>query len=161
MTDEEARQQMAMAQAQHIYKTSVDAIVALGREDMGTDTFDHLAQELVGAIGVEKREDVMVSVMQCDAPTRVIQHLAENPDRAKKISDMSPARRAAELGRIEAQLMPSGGDFGAEPAWMARARGGSKTGLGDDLSDAQWEKNFRRKYPDGWVPPSVRRYSGK
>jgi hypothetical protein len=134
------------------YQQSVNTIVNQGREDFGDQTFDALSAEVADAVGEANIVPFMVSIAETDAPQRVIEHLASQPDRAKKIAAMTPARRAAELGRIEAQLMPNGSDAGAEPAWKARARGGEKRGLGDDLDDRTWEKNYKAKYPGGFMP---------
>jgi hypothetical protein len=139
------------------YQSSVDTIVNQGREDYGDATFDEMAGEIASAIGEQNILPFMVSIAETDAPQRVIEHLASNPDRAKKIAAMTPARRSAELGRIEAQLMPNGSGAGDEPAWKARARGGEKRGLGEDLDDKTWERNFKKANPGGWIPPSARR----
>lgn len=136
-------------QALKSYQSAVDQIVGLGREDYGDQSFDEMSGEIASAIGAAHIVPFMVSVAETDAPQRIIEHLANNPDRAKKIAAMSPARRAAELGRIEAQLMPNGSGAGAEPAWKSRARSTDKRGLGDDLDDKTWEKNFKAKYPNG------------
>jgi hypothetical protein len=143
-------------QALAIYQQSVNTIIQQGREDFGDETFDSLSADVAAAIGPDAVLPLMVQIIQTDAPQRVIEHLAANPERAKKLAGMSPARQAAELGRIEAQLMPNGSGGGADPAWVTRARGGEKRGLGDDLSDAQWERNFKKQNPGGWIPPSCR-----
>lgn len=133
------------------YQQSVDTIVNLGREDFGDAAFDEISRDVADAVGEANIVPFMVSIAETDAPQRIIEHLAANPDRAKKIATMSPARRAQEFGRIEAQLMPNGSGAGAEPAWKARARGGDQRGLGDDLDDKTWERNFKAKYPHGFV----------
>jgi hypothetical protein len=133
------------------YQTSVDTIINQGREDYGDATFDELSRDVADAVGEANIVPFMVAIAETDAPQRVIEHLASQPDRAKKIAAMSPARRAAELGRIEAQLMPNGSGAGAEPAWKSRARGGEKRGLGDDVDDKTWERNFKKSYPNGFM----------
>jgi hypothetical protein len=139
-------------QALKSYQSAVATIVNQGREDFGDQNFDEMSRDVADAVGEANIIPFMVSIAETDAPQRVIEHLAANPDQAKKIAAMSPARRAAQLGRIEAQLMPNGSGAGAEPAWRSRARGGEKRGLGDDLDDKTWEKNFRAKYPSGFMP---------
>lgn len=139
-------------QALKAYQQSVNTIINQGREDYGDATFDDLSRDVADAVGEANIVPFMVAIAETDAPQRVIEHLASNPDRAKKIATMTPARRAQELGRIEAQLMPHGSGAGDEPAWKARARGGEKRGLGDDLDDKVWEKNFKAKYPNGFMP---------
>lgn len=75
-------------------------------------------------------------------------HLAENAHRAKKTATMPADRAAAELGRIEAQLMPNGSGARSELAWVFLAKGGNKCGLGD--YDKTWQRNFKAKYPNGF-----------
>jgi hypothetical protein len=133
------------------YQHAVNTIIDLGRDDYGDQSFDEMSRDVADAVGEANIVPFMASIAETDAPQRVIEHLASNPDRAKKIASMSPARRAQELGRIEAQLMPNGSGAGAEPAWKSRARGGEKRGLGDDLDDKIWEKNFKAKYPNGFM----------
>lgn len=133
---------------------SVGIFIGQGQEDFGNETFDGLCQDVASTIGREAITPLMESIYHTDAPARVIEYLAANPDKAKKIATMHPGRRAAELGRIEAQIMPNGlgGDIGADPAWITRARGGEKRGLGDDLDDKTWERNFKKKFPNGFNP---------
>ena len=143
MPDEKTPEQQAL----EAYQAAVSTVVAQGQEDYGA-TFDEMSQDVADAIGKENIMPVMASILGCDAPQRVIEHLSQFPERAKKIANMTPGRRAAELGRIEAAIMPNGlSDAGADPAWVTRARGGEKRGLGDELSDEQWWKNFQKKYP--------------
>jgi hypothetical protein len=136
-------------QALKNYQQAVNTIVNIGREDYGDATFDEMSRDVADAVGEANLLPFMVAIAETDAPQRVIEHLASDPGRAKKIAAMTPARRAQELGRIEAQLMPNGSGAGDEPAWKSRARGGEKRGLGDDLDDKTWEKNFKAKYPHG------------
>jgi hypothetical protein len=150
-----ARAQAQAAMAQEQLNRNVNTVIQQGYEDYGQGTFDTLSQDLSDAIGKENVGPVMASIIQCDAPTRVIQHLAEFPDEAKRIASMPPARRQAALARIENQVMPNGpGNVGADPAWVGRAKGGESRSLGDDVSDAVWERNFKRKYhTDGGLDP--------
>jgi hypothetical protein len=45
--------------------------------------------------------DVMVD---SDVGTKLAQHFLSNPDEASRIADLSPARQAAEIGKLEAKL---------------------------------------------------------
>jgi hypothetical protein len=131
------------------HQAAVAIVEAQGREDFGDETFNSMCQDFVDAVGKDQVVPLMRLITQTDAPTRVVAHLAENPDLAKRISKMPAGRAAAELGRVEAQLMPNGSGGGADLAWVSRAKGGNKRGLGDELSDAQWEKNFKAKFYTG------------
>lgn len=136
----------AVASADREHAAAVSIIIEQGREDFGPETFDSLAQDVADSVGADRIGSLMRLIAQTDAPVRVIAHLAENPDRAKKLATMTPGRAAAELGRIEGQLMPDGSGGGAEPAWVSRAKGGNKRGLGDDVDDKTWERNFKKQY---------------
>ncbi len=133
------------------YQRSVETIINQGREDYGEATFDDLSRDVADAVGETNIVPFMAQLAECDAPARIVEHLASNPALAKKIGSMSPARRAAELGRIEARLMPDGSGAGDEPAWKSRSRNGDRPRLEDDsLSDAAWEKAYKAKYPSGF-----------
>jgi hypothetical protein len=151
MVDEptqEAQQQMAMAALQQ----ATDKMVAIGHEDYGVDGFDAMASDFATAIGKDNIAAVTESILQCDAPQRVIEHLSGNSERAKAIAKMTPQRRAQELGRIESQIMPFGSGGGIDPAWIARAKNGNRPSFSDDASDEQWNRAFKLKYPNGFNP---------
>lgn len=148
MSTPEEQQQQWLAD----YRASVDEIIRQGHEDLGDETFDSISQDVATAVGKDAIEPLMEAIRHCDAPVRVIQHLAENPERAKAIAAMPAGRRNAELGRIEAQIMPSASVGGADPAWKARARGGEKRTYSDAMSDAEFERFFKKKHPGGFNP---------
>jgi hypothetical protein len=50
------------------------------------------------------REDIALAMMEAERGPELLYHLAQNPDVAAQLNDMSPARAAMELGRIEAKL---------------------------------------------------------
>jgi len=145
----EAQQKIAYAQFQH----NVSTIIEQGREDFGSETFDQLSHDLVEAIGREALDPIMRSILQTEAPARMAAFLAENPDRAKQLTRMSEARRAASLAKIEVELMPNLAPSGDEPAWVLRARGGNKKPrMTDDATDAEFEAAWKLKYPNGYIP---------
>ncbi len=141
------------------YEQAVNAVIQLGRDDFGETTFDEMSRDLVGAVGQDALPSVMLQLLQTDCPTRLVEYGSNNPEWAKKLAKMSPARRAAELGRIEALLLPNGAGGGDDPAWITRIRGrdhrGAGNGLGDDVDDRTWERNFKKLHPDwqhGYCP---------
>lgn len=138
------------ARALALYSQSVNTIIQQGREDFGDEGFDNMSKEVTDVIGEENILPLMVGIMQCDAPQRVIEHLAAHPDRAKKLVGVTPARLSSELGRIEAQIMPYGSNSGADPAWIGRAKSGDKSRVySDAMSDKEFEKYYNRNYEPG------------
>jgi hypothetical protein len=123
-----------MKAAENEHKAAVDIIVGMGRDEYGPQTFDEMADDVANAIGRDKVNGFMGLLKNCDAPVKVIEHLAARPERAKKLGAMPPGRAAAELARIEAELMPVGAGGGVDPLWVAEVKGGRKRGLGDELS---------------------------
>jgi hypothetical protein len=147
--------QAAMAYEQHV--RNVDAVVAQGREDF--QNFDENMDGLRDAVGADKLPEITALSLNFENPSRLLNHLAENPSDAKRVAGMSPGRRAAELARIEARLMPDAVDASsAEAAWIKRAKGGEKArDLNDpSISDQDFERLFRKKYPQGFIPPRLR-----
>lgn len=69
--------------------------------------------EVAGKSEIEIRDFVVDAIMDADRGPELVYHLAQNPDVAARLNDMSPARAAIELGKIEATL--------GEPAAPAEA----------------------------------------
>lgn len=58
--------------------------------------------DVVGKSDLQIAPHVAAVIMETDP--RVMMHLAQNPDVAERLNEMSPARAAVELGKIEATL---------------------------------------------------------
>lgn len=124
-------------------------VIEVGREEFGAEAFDEMSASVADAIGRDNIGSVMSSIIETDMPDKIIAHLAQHPDEAKKIAQMNPSRRSAALGRIESQLLPhsNGPSIGADPAWKHKAAG--RVNLNDDtVSDQQWSRAFDRKMRD-------------
>ena len=89
---QQAREQMAIAQLQQM----TEKVIELGREEYSAEGFDMMSREVVDAIGTENISvPSWLSLVHCDAPTRIVERLSENPELAKSLAGMSQARRAS------------------------------------------------------------------
>jgi hypothetical protein len=61
---------------------------------------------VVGKSEIELRSDIVPVLMEADKGPELLYHLAQNPDLVARLNDMSPARAAMEMGRIEKELGP-------------------------------------------------------
>lgn len=141
-------QQLYAAQQQAAYQDN-RKVIDVGREEYGAEAFDSMSADVGAAIGTENIRPFMESIVQCDLPERIIEYLSTNPAEAKQLAHMSPSRRSAALGRIEARLLPhsNGPGTGADPAWKAKSAG--RINLNDDaVSDEQWSRAFDRRMKD-------------
>jgi hypothetical protein len=122
-------------------------VLAQGAEEFGNESWETLALEVQDALGKDNVDKFMRVIVNTDAPVRIIEALANDPARAKKIAQMPPGRAAAELARIEAALVPIGSGGGADPTYVAQAKGGNRRNLSDEtLSDKQFEAGFKSKF---------------
>lgn len=60
--------------------------------------------EMVQSADVAVPDYVRDAIIDSDVGPKVLYHLAENPDYARKISEMNPAKALRELGRLEARF---------------------------------------------------------
>ena len=60
--------------------------------------------EIAGKSDIPVRDHVAVAIMDADRGPELVYHLAKHPEVAERLNEMSPARAAMELGRIEASL---------------------------------------------------------
>ena len=64
--------------------------------------------EMVQSADVAVPDYVRDAIIDSDVGPKVLYHLAENPDYARKISEMNPAKALRELGRLEARFEVKG-----------------------------------------------------
>lgn len=62
--------------------------------------------EIVGAANIEMPNDAMQYLIESEAGPALTLHLARNPDEITRLKKLSPTRRVAELGKLEAKLEP-------------------------------------------------------
>ena len=70
------------------------------------------------------------AIIDSDMPSKVMVHLASNPDEVERISRLSPARQAAEIGKIETVLSAARVKASNAPAPIkpVGTRGGASAG---------------------------------
>lgn len=100
------------------------------------------------------------AIYETDIPARIAYHLAKNPDEARRISALSSARQAVEIGRLEAKLTEAkpksdATEVPAEPAPPKPVKEaskapepikpvGGKATVGDEMPDPKTQ-------PDKWM----------
>lgn len=100
---EEAKARGAQQEQVKALETQRDAMVDRGTEEFGESYFDDVIKTAVE--GKYPMTEVMARLtMESDVGHRIAHHLATNPKEAREISDLSPFRQAAAIGRLEAKF---------------------------------------------------------
>ena len=93
------------------------------------------------------------AIIDSDIAPKLMIHLQKNPDEVDRITKLSPARQAAEIGKIEAKLSvvekvkPSGAPAPIKPVG---SRGGAASGNPAEMSQAAYEA-MRAKQGASWA----------
>jgi hypothetical protein len=152
----ESQEAQAAAQiAAQQYQQTVNKMVETGYERFGNEAFDDMSQRVIDSVGADAVGGLNSVLTGLDNPASVIEHFADNPDEARRLAGMSPTRAAAQLAKIESRLNPNlatGNMSTTRPGWHNRPSGGRSPDavLSDNAtSDREWEKAFRKKYPEG------------
>jgi hypothetical protein len=93
------------------------------------------------------------AIMDSDIAPKVMVHLQKNPDEVDRIAKLSPARQAAEIGKLEAKLSvvekvkPSSAPAPIKPVG---SRGGATSGNPAEMTQAQYEA-WRAKQGATWA----------
>ena len=61
-------------------------------------------EEMVASSDVAVSNEVRDAIFESDVGPRILYHLAENPELAKSLADMSQARALREIGKLEARF---------------------------------------------------------
>jgi hypothetical protein len=92
------------------------------------------------------------AIIEADAPERVMAFLASNPEEVERIAALSPARQAAEVGRLEAKLAAAPKVSNApQPIKPIGTRGTASNNDPEHMSQAEYEA-LRRKQGAPWAP---------
>jgi hypothetical protein len=87
-------------------------------------------------------QHIAAALIESDAPAKLMAHLAANPDEVERIAGLSPARQAAEIGKLEVKIASAPKVSKAPPP--IDPIGGSKGNLSikpsDEMSDAAYAK---------------------
>jgi hypothetical protein len=93
--------------------------------------------------------DVLLQIMESDAPARVLHHLGQEEDlaTAKQLAALNPVKRAQAIAAIE-----RGESYNfaktATPMWKRATNDLSR----DDLSDKAWSAAFDKRFGRGGMP---------
>ena len=89
------------------------------------------------------------AIIESDSPVELVAYLTDNPKEAKRISQLSPSRQAAEIGKIEVQLSGSSRPVAktAAPAPIKPVSGNGKPSINyrSDMSLSEYAKWRGRK----------------
>ena len=93
---EQAAKQQQQEQSAKSIATKTESIYAEAQKIPGFDREEFDALPLTPAIAS--------ALIESDAPAKLMAHLAANPDEVDRIAGLSPARQAAEIGKLETKL---------------------------------------------------------
>lgn len=81
------------------------------------------------------------AILESDVGAAIVHHLASNPDLVDRLSSMSPARQAAEIGKLEITLadkQPVKKSAAPTPIKPVSGGGGTFKGLSDQMDADTW-----------------------
>lgn len=129
---EQQAQQVRQQQAARSIESKTESFYAEAEKIPGFDreAFDDLP--LTTAIAA--------AIIDSDTPAKLMAHLAQNPDEAERIARLSPARQAAEIGKLETKLAsaPKVSNAPAPIKPIGGAQGGTKNP--SEMTDAEFAK---------------------
>jgi hypothetical protein len=113
-----------------------------------SENYQEKMAEVVKAVGHEAGDAIAKIAGGFEAGILIMDHIAENPDLAVKLSKMTPAAAAATMAKLETRLMPNAPETSdGIPSWRKSHRSGERHSLGDEVTDdKRWAANFRKKY---------------
>jgi hypothetical protein len=84
---------------------------------------------------------IVEALIESDAPAKLMHYLAANADEVERIAKLSPARQAAELGKLEAKALEAKPPARSNaPAALGSVKGGAVAGTPDPKNSAAWIK---------------------
>jgi hypothetical protein len=135
--------QLEMGQAQKV--RDIQELDASGKEEF--QGWSESMGEIIGAVGQQTADAIAELAGNFEAGKLIMKHVGENPDLAKKLSGMTPAAAATKMAQLQIQLMPNAPETtDGVPTWRKNHRSGERYSLGDEVSDAAWEKAFKKRF---------------
>ena len=137
----EARIQQRIAQEktqerQKSFANRVDSILK-DAEALGDFDRDDFAE-------ISITPDMADAIVESDVAAKLVKYFHDDPDEAERISSLSPARQAAEIGKIEDRLSEAKPrpvkSSAPEPIKPVAGSGKSSTGYRPDMSMAEYAK---------------------
>ena len=91
------------------------------------------------------------AILESDVGPQVLHHLATNPEDAERITELSPARQVAELGKLELKMTPAKRGSNAPAPIKSVASGRSAAqGYSENMSDSQY-REWRKSQGARWA----------
>lgn len=87
------------------------------------------------------------ALVESDAPAKLMAFMSANPDEVQRIAGLSPARQAAEIGKLEARLATAPKPSSAPPPIKPIGTRGSATN--NDLSKASMDEYVEQRRKQG------------
>jgi hypothetical protein len=141
--DEIVERKLAEREAQSRQKAleaKRETIFAKAEKDAGFDREDFLESTPVTSVMAE-------AILESDLADKIVKHLYSNQEEAERISNLSPARQAVEIGKLEVKLSspaPVKKSGAPAPITPIAAKTASLNDYRDDMSDAEFAK-WRRE----------------
>jgi hypothetical protein len=89
-------------------------------------------------------ESMAEAILESDSGTKLVVHLTENPQEAQRIASLSPARQAAEIGKLEAKLATAAAPKSNAPKPLQPVKPAAPSGEPDPADTDRWIA-WRRK----------------
>jgi hypothetical protein len=113
--------------------------------------FHDAATTFMQTVG-DKGREILTQLTGTQWPDRLVEHLGDHPEEAKRIAAMPAAMRPAAFRDLEHRLYPNEAELGTEPRWLHEVKGGksSRDPSDPNISESQFEAAFKKKfYSDG------------
>jgi len=120
-----------------------DRIFSEASKDGDFDSDDFLESTVITPVMAE-------AILDSDLAPKIVKYFYANPEEAERIADLSAARQAAEIGKLELKLnAPTVVKKSGAPAPIKPVSGGStkQQGYREDMSDAEyaeWRKSAKK-----------------
>jgi hypothetical protein len=95
------------------------------------------------------------AIVESEVGPQVLHHLATHPDEHERISELSPVRQVAELGKLEAKMAPAPKKTATAsnaPAPITTTKGGrsAPNGYSENMTDAEY-REWRKSQGARWA----------
>ena len=144
-----ARQLAEHMRAQERVVDKVQAVMAAGKKLENFDAACNAVDEELPFYDGQRRPTAFLNtVMECDDPAAVLQHLGTHTEIAAELARLTPTQVARRLDRIETDLKkPVEHKTSNAPKPVTPVRGSAaQTGLSKSLSDSEWQRRFIEQY---------------
>lgn len=114
--------------------------------DDGEDVLGHFMQE------VEMHPYALQAIIESEMGADLAYYLGKNDQEAERISKLTPARQAIEIGKLEVKLTANPikkASSAPAPINPVSGKAGDAGGLRDDLTTAEWIKRRQRQVRKG------------